>query len=146
MSIVARDLDLYGILQVDPTAHPSVIQAAYRALARLLHPDNSRSADTARAMARVNQAYAILRDPAARAEYDKGRPPRFPSRAAGTDTVPPPVTDDALTGTVLSAGRYRGWTLDQIATHDREYLLWLRQHSSGLRYRREIDEILAEAA
>jgi DnaJ-class molecular chaperone len=33
------DVDWYEVLQVHPRAHPQVITAAYRALARMLHPD-----------------------------------------------------------------------------------------------------------
>ena len=35
--------DLYEILQVHPSAHPEVIQAAYRRLALLYHPDHNPS-------------------------------------------------------------------------------------------------------
>ena len=45
-------------------------------------------------------------------------------------------------GTPMTFGRYRGWTLEQLAKQDPEYLVWLQRHSSGIGYRRQIEEIL----
>ena len=65
--------DCYAILGVTPTAEDVVIGAAYRALMRHYHPDtNSDPKAQARAQ-EVSAAYAILRDPAKRAEYDSTR-------------------------------------------------------------------------
>ena len=44
--------------------------------------------------------------------------------------------------TVIDFGRYAGMTLRQIARVEPGYLEWLRRHSSGLRYRQQIDEVL----
>lgn len=60
---------LYDELGVAPSAEDAVIRAAYRALARSLHPDAPGGGDAER-MARVNAAWTVLGDPAARAEYD----------------------------------------------------------------------------
>lgn len=65
--------DLYEILQVHPSAHPEVIQAAYRRLAQIYHPDRNPAADAATRMAEINRAYDILRDPQQRAAYDRQR-------------------------------------------------------------------------
>ena len=65
--------DLYEILQVHPTAHPDVIQAAYRRLAMLYHPDRNSSTEAAEMMKRLNLAYEILGDPDRRAAYDRAR-------------------------------------------------------------------------
>jgi uncharacterized protein (DUF3820 family) len=46
--------------------------------------------------------------------------------------------------TTLDFGRYTGMTLRQIARIEPGYLEWLRRHSSGLRYRHQIDEVLAQ--
>jgi curved DNA-binding protein CbpA len=148
MTIATSGLDLYGILQVDPRAEPSVIQAAYRTLALRVHPDHSQNDDTAPAMAMLNRAYGVLRDPGQRREYDRSRSP-----AAATPTpdvrgssvserLRPPTDDRGPSSMTVSFGRYEGWTLQQIARHDSEYLEWLRRHSSGIGYRRQIDEIL----
>ncbi len=67
------DDDLYRILQVDPDAEPEVIEAAYRALARKLHPDRNARATAQSEMARLNRAHEILSDPPRRALYDQDR-------------------------------------------------------------------------
>ena len=65
--------DLYEILQVHPSAHPEVIQAAYRRLAQLYHPDRNPSPDAAERMAAINHAYDVLGDTQKRAAYDQER-------------------------------------------------------------------------
>ena len=65
--------DYYEILHVHPSAHPDVIQAAYRRLALLYHPDRNPSPEATDLMAQLNRAYEILTDPEKRAEYDRSR-------------------------------------------------------------------------
>jgi len=62
--------DPYQVLGVAPDADPDAVSAAYRALARLHHPDVSRVPDAERRMAEINAAWSILRDPQRRAAYD----------------------------------------------------------------------------
>lgn len=71
--------DLYKILQVDPSAEPEVIEAAYKRLVRKYHPDVNGAPDAHARMQELNDAYEILSDPAQRAEYDQARlyPPRL---------------------------------------------------------------------
>jgi hypothetical protein len=65
--------DCYAILGVNPAAEDVVIGAAYRALMRHYHPDTNPD-PTAQARAReITAAYAVLRDPVKRAEYDAQR-------------------------------------------------------------------------
>ncbi|HKC03927.1 MAG TPA: J domain-containing protein [Sphingomicrobium sp.] len=65
--------DCYAILGVSPAAEDVVIGAAYRALMRHYHPDTNPD-PAAQARAReITGAYAVLRDPAKRAEYDARR-------------------------------------------------------------------------
>jgi len=45
-------------------------------------------------------------------------------------------------GTVLTFGRYAGWSLGEVARHDLEYIEWLDRAPIGRNYRSEIDEIL----
>lgn len=62
----------YEILKVSPRASRTEIKSAYRRLARRLHPDkNQGSEETARAFAKIAEAWEVLRDPQARSVYDK---------------------------------------------------------------------------
>ncbi len=45
-------------------------------------------------------------------------------------------------GTVLDFGRYKGWSLGQIATHDPDFLEWLERSPAGRQYRAEIAALL----
>ena len=65
--------DYYTTLQVTPEAEQAVIEAAYRQLARLYHPDMSDAPDAVGRMRALNDAYAVLRDPARRAAYNAQR-------------------------------------------------------------------------
>jgi hypothetical protein len=80
--------DLYAILQVQPHAEGDAIQASYRRLALLYHPDRNpeRRAWAEERMKRVNAAYAVLSNATRRQTYDRRRfgtsIPRPPSRPA----------------------------------------------------------------
>ena len=150
----AFGFDPYLILQVQPTADPEVIQAAFRALARKYHPDRDQSQHAAERMTAVNRAYAMLRDGAGRAAHDRERRATDGSRPFSSPVAPAgsaarPTTGGVSartrqdpTSSVLDFGRYRGWSLQELARHDIEYLLWLSRHSSGIRFRTEIYNIL----
>lgn len=64
-------IDAYRVLQVDPAAEPGVVHAAYRALARIYHPDGA-SPDAAR-MAAINRAWSLIGMAEARQRYDAHR-------------------------------------------------------------------------
>jgi curved DNA-binding protein len=65
------ELDLYRVLQVDPSADSDVIEAAYRRLARKYHPDHNRGDPAAEErMKRINEAFRVLGKAHLRAEYD----------------------------------------------------------------------------
>ena len=147
----SNPIDHYRTLQVDPSADVDVIQAAYRVLARRFHPD---LAGDDIVMKRLNAAWEVLGDKGRRADYDR-------SRAAGGDRAQPsvvtsepmarPVSPDHAGpprgrqfGTVLTYGRYEGWSLGQIAMSDPEFLEWLRSVPGGRYLRPEIDAILKE--
>lgn len=137
--------DAYQVLNVRQDAHEVVIRAAFRALAALYHPDAGEVRGATARMAELNDAYAQIRTPARRAVYDLRR------QAAGTLTVraaaaAAPRRAQGATCGVLDFGRYEGWTIADLARHDPDYLKWLGRHSSGIRYRREIEERLAEHA
>ncbi len=63
----------YKVLQVDPSAQPEVIEAAYRRLVRMYHPDVNPAPGAAARMTELVDAYAILRDPVLRADFDRHR-------------------------------------------------------------------------
>ncbi len=127
--------DLYQRLNVEPSASAHAVRAAYRLLAYRLHPDRNASPAAHRAMADINAAYSVLRDPMHREAYDR-------QRSVPPAPVPKPSGQDAAGRSLLDFGRYRGWALEEVARRDPEYLEWLRRHSSGPRYRREIDRLL----
>lgn len=60
----------YKILQVDPLAETEVITSSYRKLAAKYHPDLNQSSEASQMMIQINEAYAILKDPAKRKAYD----------------------------------------------------------------------------
>ena len=73
------DGDLYRVLQVDPSADPEVIEAAYRRLALKYHPDHNRGDSQAEdQMKRINEAFRVLRKPQLRADYDARNRTRLP--------------------------------------------------------------------
>ena len=138
MATQTVDRDLYQRLNVDPSASDQALRSAYRLLAHRLHPDRNASPAAHRAMVQINDAYAVLRDPARRAAYDQERGTATPASAAR------PSHRDGAGRMVLDFGRYRGWALEEIARQDADYLEWLKRHSSGPRYRREIERVLAQ--
>ncbi len=63
--------DYYGILGVERDADPRKIKEAYRKLAFEYHPDrNKGNAEALEKMKELNEAYAVLSDPAKRDRYD----------------------------------------------------------------------------
>lgn len=146
--------DAYRTLQVLPDAHETVIRAAFRALAAIYHPDRDGSASATRRMAALNVAFDQVRTPDRRAVYDRLR--RASQRAGETPIVVPPQPtarqrqgasgSGARPGAdTLDFGRYDGWTIKQLSRHDPDYLKWLSRHSSGIRYRRQIEEAMRAA-
>lgn len=66
----------YDILRVSRGAAPESVRRAYRSLAQRYHPDKLQGrADAVRVMAALNEAYAVLSDPAQRARYDRSITP-----------------------------------------------------------------------
>jgi curved DNA-binding protein CbpA len=157
------DRDLYKTLHVDPEADPDVITAAFRVLARKLHPDIDATGVHEYRMAELNRAYKVLRDPAERKAYNLRRNlklmPMGPGTGPGPDPGPTPFADELPShlayrwssreeglveaGLVtLDFGRYKGQTLRDVARYDPDYLRWLSRHSSGIRYRGAISRVL----
>lgn len=151
---------LYEVLMVHPLADAEVIAAVYRHLAKRYHPDRDAAADAQARMAEINEAYEILKDPGKRARYDEilaasggGETPRDPRpRRAPTPTMEqaegphgeagPPPPNPPASGSVLTFGRYRGWSLNQVARFDRDYLEWLSRTTTGRTYKQELEALL----
>ena len=106
--------DLYRTLQVDPGADPEVIDAAWRRLAHLYHPDNGLRPDPER-MAAINQAHQVLKDPEQRAEYDRRRAQAAP--AGAYDGRPAPMGGAGhhemtwVAAPALKCWRHPGWAV-----------------------------------
>lgn len=67
---MARGPDHYEMLGVNRKATIDEIRRSYRRLALHIHPDRSSAPDAAERFTRLTQAYEVLRDPAARRQYD----------------------------------------------------------------------------
>ena len=107
--------DLYAILGLDRYASQAEIAHAYRTLLRRHHPDTRTDGDPRQdavsdaALQRILSAYAVLRDPDRRTDYDQRyarRPPRRSRTIAATEPVFVRLPD---VGTPLRAGPIR-WT------------------------------------
>ena len=64
------EADYYAVLQLKADATAEEIHRAYRALALRHHPDRNPAPESAAAMARINEAYAVLGEPTRRRRYD----------------------------------------------------------------------------
>ncbi len=82
--------DYYAALGVPREADTDAIKRAYRKLARQHHPDVNKNADAEARFKEVGEAYATLKDPAARAAYDE-----LARRPAGQEFAPPPEWREA---------------------------------------------------
>lgn len=104
--------DLYRTLQVDPGAEPEVIDAAWRRLAHVYHPDGGQRPDEER-MTAVNRAHQILKDPQQRAEYDRQRaqamPPSGPSRTQPQKAIPERGDVAWVAAPALRCWRHPAW-------------------------------------
>jgi len=96
----------YEVLGVEASTSPEDLRRAYVRRARALHPDRQvgadpeRAATAARAMQEVNEAWRVLRDPAARAAYDarlrRPVPPAVPVRSPSDEPPLATVPDEPV--------------------------------------------------
>lgn len=124
--------DHYAVLGVERDAAADLIKAAHRSEARRHHPDLGGDHG---AMLLINEAWRVLRCPNARAAYDAAR---LAASSASTTTRRP---DGRL---VLDFGRYAGWTLEEIAAIDDDYLAWLARTPASLSFRHDLRRVLDE--
>ena len=154
--------DPYDVLGVASSATQQEIRDAYRRRARMAHPDLS-GQDSGTWMRDLNAAWDLLKSPERRATFDaaSGRattPPPAAGERSGSGSASPGAAAGGEAwrgaagappgqpyGTVLDVGIYAGWSLGQVARHDRGYLAWLRDRSEGRPYAAEIARILAAA-
>jgi curved DNA-binding protein CbpA len=68
-----------------------------------------------------------------------------PASASYGEAGPPPAYPPAW-GKVLSFGRYRGWSLAQVAAYDRNYVEWLSRTMAGRTYSTELKQVLSQAS
>ncbi len=85
------DRDPYNILQLAHHAEPEVVEAAFRMLALKYHPDQNPGANATAHMQDINWAFDILKDPAKRANYDRGVGPQAPPKPKPRPPKPPPA-------------------------------------------------------
>ena len=132
----------YTELGADVEADRRTIRGAYLAKARRHHPDLGGSVRT---MARINEAFELLNDPARRAAYDAEHSDWLLRRKAhlpswtGAAGEPP----GRPSGPVLDFGIFAGWSLGEIARRDPGYLVWLAESDEGQPYLAEIERRLA---
>jgi len=154
----------YDVLFVSPRADRELLSVVYRHLAKRYHPDRDDSPEAAARMTELNEAYATLSDPQKRARYDlevglrardpavtsssgDGRPARA-GRVSSTGADGPygeagkPPSNPPARGRPMTFGRYRGWTLNQVARYDHDYVEWLSRTTMGRTYKTELDELL----
>lgn len=151
----------YQVLQVDLEADADIISTVYRRLAQRFHPDRDPSPEAQVRMRELNQAYSVLKDPETRARYDSElsvrrdrrsndryvkRPtdvPLAPAGASAFGEAGPPR--GMATGSVLDFGRYKGWSLGQIAAYDPDFLEWFERSPAGRQFRTEIAQMKARS-
>ena len=96
--------DPYRVLGVARTATQDEIRAAYRRLARRLHPDVAGSGDASVDMAAVNRAWEMLSDPARRRAHDQRAAERV--TGAATSSRRPDVDIDSAPVAPLPPSRF----------------------------------------
>ncbi len=116
-------IDYYRVLEVHYDARPEVIQAAYRRLSRLYHPDSGNVSDPSR-MNRINEAYGILNDTAKRSAYHSEWLRHFTSRSQFVKPmtyVPAGQGDSSLNTAKLVMEAF--FQAQKLGKHDEAYLL-----------------------
>jgi hypothetical protein len=91
--------DYYEILQVEPSAEPEVIDAAFSRLAERYHSDVDLSSEATKKLGKINTAHDVLSDPAKRRVYHQEwlkRRHKEPYEAHRPAPTPPPPTPPLL--------------------------------------------------
>jgi curved DNA-binding protein CbpA len=169
---VVVGLDPIAVLGVRRGLPWAEVRAAYWALARRYHPDGTepdsvRMAEINAAYEALECEQRLRiegpsrpHDPAARASVtsasaahttasDGRSGPAGDAQPASSPGSPAPGSllwrirsARHVETPVLDFGEYAGWHIADIAQHDPRYLRWLSRHSTGIRYRKVIEEVL----
>jgi len=101
--------DYYSVLGVSPTADIIIIKAAYKALAKIFHPDKfeGSTADAHIKMLVLNEAYEVLSNRAKRKEYDGERANNSYKNQAKEDTEQQKTVNESLKSDWDIACRYK---------------------------------------
>jgi hypothetical protein len=150
-----------GISRFAPWAD---VRSAYRQLARRYHPDGT--GPDPQQMAEVNAAYEALERRRRAVDAGTTAVAVGPGWSVSTSSAMRGATDGSAVGPqpapgpprgsllwrvrqarhvdspVLDFGQYAGWRIAEVADHDPRYLVWLSRHSSGVRFRRAIEDVL----
>ena len=134
--------DLYAVLGADPGATHRELHDAYRARAREVHPDHTGDDEQ---MKRLNRAWETLQDPWRRRRYDADwAASRAASRTESPVRAGAPTTAPTISGKILDFGRYKGWSLLDVARIDRPFVEWLQRSQWGRFMYAEIDAVLRD--
>lgn len=102
----------YEVLGVKRNASAEDVRRAFRRLVLQHHPDRSRAPGAAERFREITGAYEVLRDPAARADYDRTLESHDPKPQAKAPTPPQPpkpyatAPDTARLANLFSKGRF----------------------------------------
>jgi curved DNA-binding protein CbpA len=152
-TIVAAMSSHYTVLGVSPTADATTIRSAYRALARVHHPD---AGGDERRMMTINEAWRVLGREEKRRAYDAARRATEERRSKAPATAASPATPTPSTGgptsapvrndgrIVLDFGRFQGWAIEDVAAADDDYLDWLARTPAGRPFSAAIRRVLDE--
>ena len=104
-------------------------------------PPAARGASEAAAAASPRRAETVSTDwTSGRSSYGGGYDQNRMGAPDGLGAAGPPPGEPS--GSVLTFGRFAGWSLGEIARHDLEYIEWLDRVPIGRMHRDEIDAIL----
>ena len=97
--------EFYGCIGAKPSANAAALKKAYRATAKLCHPDKNGDSRAPSAFDAARDAYDVLSDPDARREYDRRRQARLREEKKN----PKKKARLEPSGPLGKAWRYRVW-------------------------------------
>lgn len=95
----------YSVLEIAVTASAAEIKVAYRSRAMELHPDRNKSPNATKEFQLLTEAYSVLSDPSARAQYDTITVETKNRNTTASEAPPEPVAC-SVCGKVTAQPRY----------------------------------------